>query len=265
MGELDGRVAIITGAAMGIGREYARRFHREGASVVAADIEGDLASAVAAEIVADGGAAIAVTVDVADEDATQACVARALAYFGRVDVVVNDAAICGSLDSGDRSFTYFKRVMEVNLYGPLLMTRAVLPSMREQGGGAIVNMASIAAYMYNTSAIRATLGIPDSDSLPAPHYPLSKAGIIALTKHLAGSLGRYGIRVNCLAPGGVETEGRAKVVNDAFTQMSIDSSALGTLCQPSDLADAAVFLASDRSSKITGQVLVVDGGRFMPG
>jgi 3-oxoacyl-[acyl-carrier protein] reductase len=269
MGRLDGKVAIITGAAQGIGAAYARRFAAEGAPVVLADMRGEKAAEVAASINGAGGTAMAVTVDVADEQSTRDCVKQTLDAHGRVDILVNNAGLYFDLDMADTTHPYLRKVMDVNLYGPILMTRAVLKPMRLQGGGVIINQASTAAYMYTTAAMAKMMNpgaVDDIDSeLPLSPYSISKAAVTQLTKFLAGGLGQYGIRVNCIAPGTTMTEATKTKLPENILGMLSMFTALGKTLEPEDLCGPAVFLASDDSAMVTGQTLVVDAGQFMLG
>lgn len=269
MGKLDGKVALITGAAQGIGAAYARRFAEEGATVVLADMRGEKAAEVAASITSSGGKATSVTVDVADEQSTRDCAKQTIDTCGRVDILLNNAGIFFDLDMSDTSHAYLRKVMDINLYGPILMTRAVLKQMRIQGGGVIINQASTAGYMYNTAAMEklANPGAVDSldRELPLSPYSISKAAVTQLTKFLAGSLGQYGIRVNCICPGTTMTEATKTKVPESMVGMLAMFNALGKVLEPEDLCGPAVFLASEDSRMMTGQTLVVDAGQFMLG
>lgn len=187
----DSKVAIVTGAAQGIGQAYAQALAREGASVVVADINADGAAAVAKQIVADGGTAIHVPVDVSDEDSAKAMVDRAVGAFGGIDYLVNNAAIYGGMKL-DLLLTvpldYYKKFMSVNHDGVLVCTRAVYKHMAKRGGGAIVNQSSTAAWLYSN------------------FYGLAKVGVNGLTQQLARELGGMKIRINAIAPGPIDTE-----------------------------------------------------------
>ncbi len=259
---LQERVAIITGAAQGIGRAYALRFAREGAHVVAADIRADAAAAVAEECARCGPAALAVPVDVADEASTVGLAERTMERFGRIDVLVNNAAIYYDLDREQNTLAYFNRVLSVNLTGAWLMSRAVERFMKRQRRGKIVHQASTAAYIGNTGLV----DTEDPDRhMPPFHYSVSKIGLVGLTKYMAGALGPWGINVNAIAPGVTMTEATKRIVPAGIAQMLVQLTALRRALEPEDLTGPAVFLASDDSNMMTGQVLVVDGGGVMLG
>jgi len=259
---LAGRIAIVTGAAQGIGRAYALRFAREGATVVVADIRDAQAQAVARECTALGPEAMAVHVDVADEASTRALAARVVERFARIDILVNNAALFYDLDRSQQSREYFDRVLAVNLTGTWLMSRAVEPVMKRQRKGKIINQSSTAAYLTNIAPVET-----DDPDRPMPpfHYSLAKVGVSGLTRLMAGALGPWGIRVNAIAPGVTMTEATRKVVPEAFVQHLVAQTALRRALEPEDLTGTAVFLASDDSDMMTGQVLVVDGGQVMLG
>jgi len=259
---LKDRVAIITGAAQGIGRAYAVRFAREGAHVVVADVRDEQAAAVAAECTATGPAALAVHTDVSDEASTTAAAEKTIERFGRIDVLVNNAAIYYDLDREQNTLTYFNRVLAVNLTGVWLMTRAVERYMKRQRRGKIIHQSSTAAYLGN-------VGLVDTDDpdrpMPPFHYSVAKKGIAGLTKYMAGALGPWGINVNAIAPGVTMTEATRRIVPEEIATALVTFSALRKPLQPEDLAGTAVFLASEDSDLMTGQVLVVDGGMVMLG
>ncbi len=200
---LRDRVAIITGAAQGIGRAYALRFAREGAHVVVADIRDEQARAVAAECAALGPVALGARVDVAEEASTRALAEAAIERFGRIDVLVNNAAIYYDLDRTENTLAYFNRVLSVNLTGAWLMSRAVERFMKRQRKGKIIHQSSTAAYLGN-------VGMVDTDDpekpMPPFHYSVAKIGVAGLTKYMAGALGPWGINVNAIAPGVTMTE-----------------------------------------------------------
>jgi len=259
---LSDRVAIVTGAAQGIGRAYALRFAREGAHVVVADLREEQARAVAAECAKLGPEALAARVDVADEASTQALAARTREKFGRVDVLVNNAAIYYDLDRTENTLAYFNRVLSVNLTGAWLMSRAVEPIMKRQRKGKIIHQSSTAAYLGNVGLVET-----DDPDKPMPpfHYSVAKVGIAGLTKYMAGALGPWGINVNAIAPGVTMTEATKKIVPEEMASALIMFSALRKPLQPDDLTGTAVFLASEDSDLMTGQTLVVDGGMIMLG
>ena len=254
---LKDRVAIVTGGAQGIGREYCLRFAREGASVVVADLRVDQAKAVEAEIAELGGQALAIETDVADEASVEAMARQTHERFGRIDALVNNAAIYYNLDLGNETVDYLRKVLDVNVIGILIASRAVFPYMKEQGGGSIINIASIAAYSLP--------GARPGDNFSANSYGLSKSGVVFLTKSMAKQGGGHGIRVNAIAPGVTMSEATKKVVPDAFVDALAGASAMRRSLEPPDLTGTAVFLASDDSALMTGQTLVVDAGVIMNG
>ncbi|MBI3743338.1 MAG: glucose 1-dehydrogenase [Chloroflexi bacterium] len=256
---LKGKTAIVTGGAQGIGREYSLRFAHEGARVVVADLRDEQARAVAAEIEAAGGQAIAVYADVSSEASAQAMAEAAHRRFGRIDVLMNNAAIYYDLDLKNQSLDYLRKVLDVNLLGALTCGRAVFPSMKAQGGGSIINIASTAAYPIRQSGFRPQANFPNYA------YGLSKSGVVYLTKSMARTGGPYNIRVNAIAPGATMTEATKRVMPPKAEAAVRQEKALGLSLQPGDLAGTAVFLASDESAMMTGQTLVVDAGGVMIG
>jgi 3-oxoacyl-[acyl-carrier protein] reductase len=256
------KVAVVTGAAQGIGKAYALRFAREGAHVVVADLRVEAAREVADECTAIGPEALALRLDVADEASTLDVAGRTMERFGRVDVLVNNAAIYYDLDRTENTLAYFNRVLSVNLTGAWLMSRAVERHMKRQRRGKIIHQSSTAAYLGN-------VGMVDTEDpdLPMPpfHYSVAKIGVAGLTKYMAGALGPWGINVNAIAPGVTMTEATKKIVPDGILQSLVMFSALRKALAPEDLTGAAVFLASDDSNMMTGQTLVVDGGMVMLG
>ena len=248
-GSLAGKVVVVTGAARGLGREYARHLARQGALVTAADIR-DVDETVA-EITADGGRALAVTVDVGDETSTAAMAAATVDAFGRIDGLVNNAALYGGLSGGrfdQLPESDWQKVMDINVAGVWRCCKAVVGPMRESGRGSIVNIASLAAVY----------GLPF-----ALHYATSKAAVIGMTRALARELGRDWIRVNAVAPSAVMTEGTAEFFGDKLDKAK-DVIAAGQSLQRNletgDLSGTIAYLLSDASEFVTGQTLMVDGG-----
>jgi 3-oxoacyl-[acyl-carrier protein] reductase len=259
---LENRVAIITGAAQGIGKAYALRFAREGAHVVVADLRSDAAESVAAECSSIGPRALAVAVDVSSEASAVACADRVAAELGRIDVLVNNAALYFDLDRTQNTLEYFNKVLAVNLTGVWIMSRAVERHMKRRRKGKIIHQSSTAAYLANVGPVDTSN--PDA-SMPSFNYSVAKVGVSGLTKFMAGALGPWGINVNAIAPGPTLSEATKRVVPEQIMQMLVQQSALRKALQPEDLAGTAVFLASDDSDLMTGQVLVVDGGMVMLG
>src|SRR3954469_18256095 len=255
---LEGRVAVVTGGARGIGRAYAERFLREGASVQIADVD-DAHGTETVDELRELGAVGYAHCDVSDVDSVDACVAATTERFGRIDILVNNAALYGDWDMGDQSYEYLRRVFDVNLHGVWLMTRAVAPHMVRQQYGRVVNQASAAAYNYGGN-----LAATEFTGLNAFNYQQTKRGVIGLTKFSAGQLGRYGITVNCLAPGVIDTPATRGVVPiEAIEQLAKLQAVPGVL-HAEDLTGAAVYFASEEARFVTGQVLVIDGGKYMP-
>ena len=259
---LKDKVAIVTGGGQGIGRAYALRFAREGAKVVIAEVNEANGKKVADEVKASGGEALSVRTDVSDEASCKEMARAAHERFGSIDVLVNNAAIFYGLDREDQSLAYFNRILSVNLTGVWLATRAVEPFMKRQGKGKIINQSSTAAYMGNVGLVDTS--DPDRPSPPF-HYSVAKMGVSGLTKYFAGALGAWGINVNAICPGVTMTEATKTVVPEEMLGMIVMMTALKKALQPEDLTGTAVFLASQDSDMMTGQVLVVDAGMIMLG
>jgi 3-oxoacyl-[acyl-carrier protein] reductase len=249
---LTGRVAIITGAGQGIGRAFAKAFAAEGAIPIIAERYRERGEAVAAEITAAGGQARAVTTDVADPDSVAAMANTVEAEFGRVDILINNAAIFSTLEM--RPFDQipleeWEAVLRVNVTGAFLCARAVVAAMRRAGWGRIINMASGAV----------TLGRPNY-----LHYIASKAALDGMTRSLARELGPHGITVNAILPGATFTEIERKSVTPEQKERIIAMQCIPRPEGPQDLVGTALFLASDAASFLTGQALTVDGGATHP-
>jgi 3-oxoacyl-[acyl-carrier protein] reductase len=191
---LKDKVAIITGAGQGIGKAYARRFLDEGAKVVIAEINDERGAGALADL-SDLGDVTLVRTDISDEQSAKDCAEAARQQFGRIDILINNAALYYDIDNANNSFEYLQKVFKVNLHGAWLMARAVAPHMVAAGGGRIINQSSGAAYMYQ---------IPPQDhfsEVSAFSYSQTKWGVVGLTKFLAAQLGQFNITVNCIAPG----------------------------------------------------------------
>jgi NAD(P)-dependent dehydrogenase (short-subunit alcohol dehydrogenase family) len=241
-GLLTGDVAIVTGAGRNIGQAIAERFAAEGASVVVADIDGDRAEETAATIRDDDGDAVAVQADVSSEADAEAMVQATEEAFGGVDVLVNNAAITERTPFYDLTVEEFERTLRVNLLGTFVCTRAAARSMRETGGGRVVNFASTSAHVARPNAAA---------------YAASKKGVLSFTKTAANALADDDIRVNVISP----TRTGSRVGNEEFRTGEADPDILvGRWGEPSDQANAALFLASSMSSFVNGTELVVDGG-----
>ncbi len=253
--KLKDKVAIITGAGQGIGEAYARRFAQEGAKVVVADINAEKGRAVAAAI---GGDAVFERVDVSSEEDTKRIAKAVVDRFGRIDVLLNNAAIFYGIENFNSTFEYLRKIFDVNYFGTWLMCRAVFPYMEKQNSGVVINQSSSAAYMHPN--------MPMPDGLPSFHYSVTKAAINAMTHFMAGCVGICGIRVNAIAPGPTLTEATLQGVPRDILDMIINMMmAIKKPLDPDDLTGTAVWLASDDAKMVTGQVIAVDGGMVMLG
>jgi len=249
---LSGRVAVITGAGQGIGRAFAKAFAAEGAIPIIAERNQDRGETVAAEIAAAGGRARAIPTDVADPKSIAAMAKAVEAEFGRIDILINNAAIFSTLEM--RPFDQipleeWEAVLRVNVTGAFLCARAVVASMRRGHWGRIINMASGAV----------TLGRPNY-----LHYIASKAALDGMTRSLARELGPHGITVNAILPGATFTEIERKTVTPEQKERIIAMQCIPRPEGPDDLIGTALFLASDAASFLTGQALTVDGGATHP-
>lgn len=247
MNRLTGKVALITGAASGLGAVAARIFASEGARIVIADT-GD-GFEVVADIVAAGGEAVCVRTDVTSESDMVAAVACAVDTFGSLDVMYNNAGVMLSTDDNpvDTPLSTWDTTMEINVKGVMLGCRAAIPVMQKQGSGSIVNVASFVAHM--------------GAATPQVAYTASKGAVLAMTREIAVIYARQGIRANALCPGPVMTPLLAKfLADDAQRQRRLVHIPMGRFGEAEEIAKAALFLASDDSSWMTGQSLIVDGG-----
>ncbi len=254
---LADKVAIVTGGGKGIGRVYVQGLVSEGAAVIAADIDEAAAQQVETALTAAGHQVLGLRVDVADEASVQHLVQRARERFGGVDVLVNNAGLFTALPMHpnpwqDISVDEWDQVMAVNLKGVFLCSRNIIPVMKEQGGGSIINIASNVVMDGGRNRL---------------HYVASKAGVVGLTRGLARMVGEYNIRVNAIAPGGTNSDtllaARAASGQDAEAadRMWATVRSLKRAEVPEDLVGTVVFLASNDSAFITGQTIVVDGGQ----
>jgi 3-oxoacyl-[acyl-carrier protein] reductase len=257
MGRLEDRVAVITGAGQGIGLAYAKRFLEEGAKVVVAEINEERAAKAMTEL--DGRSrALFVRTDISDEQSTLECATTTKDHFGRLDILINNAALYYDIDNERNDYEYLQRVFSVNLHGAWIMARACAPAMVEQQWGRIINQSSGAAYLYNM--------VPPGEfrEVSAFTYSQTKWGVIGLTKFLAAQLGQYSVTVNCIAPGVTMTEATRKIVPESIIDLLPAMSAMKRKLEPEDITGTAVFFASDDAALVTGQVLCVDGGSVMP-
>jgi NAD(P)-dependent dehydrogenase (short-subunit alcohol dehydrogenase family) len=255
--KLQGKVAMITGASQGIGREYALRFAREGAAVVIADIREEAAHQVEKEISAAGGKALALRADVTDQEQMNQVAKEGAERFGPVDVLLNNAATYYDYETTNQSLEYGRKVMDINVFGIVIAARSVFPFMKANRRGSIINIASVAAWPQNTPYLA------DLETVPIEFYSLSKSAVTFLTRWMAQSLGQYNIRVNGIAPGVVMTEATLKLMPEDMIAYFRNQTALRRDLQPTDLTGTAVYLASDDSALMSGQTLVVDAGRIM--
>ena len=252
---LKDKVAIVTGAGQGIGRAIALRLAQEGADIVIADVNAQTAPDVAGEVRSTGRAALSLQTDVSKAKDRRALVEAVLSEFGRVDILVNNAGIIRITAPLEITEEEWDLVQAVNVKGTFFTCQAVLPHMVQRRAGRIVNLASIAAKAGSTAFI---------------HYNASKAAVVALTRNLAVAFGKYGININCVCPGIVDTEMWAKVDREVgpvlgvrpgeFTQNRVNAIALGRIETPEDVGDAVVFLCSDDARYVTGQAINVEGG-----
>jgi NAD(P)-dependent dehydrogenase (short-subunit alcohol dehydrogenase family) len=244
---LEGKVALISGGARGMGASEARLFVREGARVVMGDILDAEGQAVAAEISARGGEALYVRLDVTDEADWERAVSRTVDRFGKLDILVNNAGVGGGSRIEDTTVKEWDHVMDVNAKGVFLGTRAVIPVMRRGGGGSIVNISS-------------QLGLVGTD-ISSPQYQASKGAVRLLTKTTAMQYARDRIRANSVHPGPIVTAMTEKRRNDPeHYRLMLSRIPLGRFGEPDEVAHGVLYLASDESTFVTGSELVIDGG-----
>jgi 3-oxoacyl-[acyl-carrier protein] reductase len=251
---LENKVAIITGSARGMGRVFARRFAKEGAKLTVCDVLDCVP--VAEEIEALGGEVLALKIDVTSDKDTAAMAQKTVDRFGRIDILVNNAAVIGTIETKDFVKPVeeivsadWDRILAVNVKGVFLSSKAVIPYMKKQGGGKIVNMASTVAFT----------GLPHFI-----HYSTSKGAVVTMTRGLATELGEFNINVNAVAPGLIMTEAMQNAYPPGFYQELVATKQLiHKNIEPEDIAAAVLFLASDEADKITGHILTVSAGEYL--
>ena len=241
---LDGRVAVVTGGTRGIGRSIAEGFVAAGAKVAVASRKADSCKEAERALVAAGGEAIGVPTHMGDLDAIRNLVDRTVERFGRLDIVVNNAATALREDIGKFTPEAYTKSMDVNLRGPVFLVEAAIPHLEQSPSAAIINVISAGAFLF--AAFTAT-------------YSAAKAGLLAFTRAWAAELAPKGIRVNALAPGSIETDMMRKNPPEAQKRMA-KASLMARMASPDEMIGPAVFLASDAASFVTGQVLIADGG-----
>jgi NAD(P)-dependent dehydrogenase (short-subunit alcohol dehydrogenase family) len=250
--DFTGKVVLITGASRGIGEALAKGFCELGGQVVLTSRKQESLDKVAGEIQSKGGKAWAIACHVGKDEDRKKLVAQVLEKFGKVDVLVNNAATNPLFGSAmDATEEAWDKIFEVNLKGPFLLTKLVAGKMAEKGGGAVINVASVAG-------IKPMMGLGV--------YSISKAGLLMMTKVLATELGEKGIRVNAVAPGVIKTKfSEALWKNDFIRKVVEQSSPLGRLGETEDVIGAVIFLASDAARYITGETIVINGGTGLKG
>ncbi len=247
-GKFDGKTVIVTGGGSGIGAATAQRFAREGASVVVADISGRRSEAVAAEIEKNRGHAIHFKMDAADPEAVRATIDLAVRKFGQLDVMFNNAGFAELAPLEEISLESWNRVLSVTLTSVFLGMKFCIPLMRQRGGGAIINTASV-------SGLGGDIGMSS--------YNAAKAGVINLTRSAALENAKHNIRINCVCPGAINT--RAVMMlgannEDAFRSLHGQAHPVGRIGEPDEIASVVLFLASDDASFVTGAAIAADGG-----
>ena len=241
------RVAIITGGASGLGKVTAQGFAREGGTVIILDIAGEKARSTVEKITSQGGKAVAIKADATKGQEVKSAVAKIAEEQGRIDILINNLGWSESIPFLESDEALWRKVLNLNLISTLNCCHAVLPYMVKQQYGRIVNIASIAGRQPRTMAVA---------------YGAAKAGVISVTKSLAVAMAPYNIRVNCVAPGPMDTD-LIRQLRPEHTEAILKQVTLGRWGQPEEVATAVLFLASDEASYIVGQTLTVDGGNEM--
>jgi NAD(P)-dependent dehydrogenase (short-subunit alcohol dehydrogenase family) len=247
--QLQDRVAIVTGAARGLGAATAQELGRQGAKVVICDIESGLTEQVAQGICKDGGTAVALGVDVSKLTELDGLVKTALDHFGRLDILVNNAAICPRIPLDDITETSFDQIVNINLKSVFFLSRAAGNAMKERKWGRIVNVSSVGGRTGGMYA--------------ATVYSATKAGVMSMTKAFARHFAPHGINVNCVAPGSVDTRLMANLSPESL-RATIEGVPLKRLADPIEVARVIAFLASEGASYMTGAIVDVNGGALMP-
>ena len=242
---LEGKVALVTGGGRGLGEAICRTLAREGAHIAVGDINLADATRVSDAINQMGGKAVAIKADVSSEKEVKAMVAKTIEAFGTIDMLINNAGICYQGSVAEMSEETWDKVLDVNLKGPFLCSREVMPTFKQKRSGKIVNLGSLAGQVGGL--------------VVGANYSVSKAGVICFTKSLAKELAPFGVNVNCIAPGVIDTE----MTQPFPREEMVKSIPLGKLGEPQDIADAVLFLVSQESKYITGQTISVNGGSFM--
>ncbi len=242
--DLTGRTAIITGGTRGIGRAVAEGFAVAGANVVVSSRKADACAETQAHLEATGAAALGIPANMGDVDTAELLVDGAIERFGRIDIVVNNAANALAMPIGQQTEGGWQKSFEVNLRGPVLLSQASAPHLAVNGHGAIINVISVGAFQFAAGVSM---------------YAAMKAALLSVTRSFASDLAPQGVRVNALAPGPVNTDMVRNLGEDAVESMG-KGTLLGRTAEPDEMVGPALYLASDASSFMTGQVLVVDGG-----
>lgn len=242
---LEGKVALVTGGGRGLGEAICRTLAREGAHIAVGDINLADATRVSSAINQMGRKAVAIKADVSSEKEVKAMVARTIEAFGTIDMLINNAGISYQGSVAEMSEETWDKVLDVNLKGPFLCSREVMPTFKQKRSGKIVNLGSLAGQVGGL--------------VVGANYAASKAGVICFTKSLAKELAPFGVNVNCIAPGVIDTE----MTQPFPREEMVKSIPFGKLGAPQDVADAVLFLVSQESKYITGQTISVNGGIFM--
>jgi len=248
---LKGKVAVVTGAGQGLGAAYAKKLAEEGAKVVIAELNDDKGKAVAKDITEKGYEALALMTDVSKEESTRALAGFVMEKYGHIDVLINNAAIISTITlkpTEEITVDEWDRLMEVNLRGVFLCSKAVIPHMKAQKEGKIINISSSTVFRGKPHYI---------------HYVTSKAGIIGFTRALAKELGEFNIRVNCVAPGYMKTEIPRGTTSPEREKAILNSQCVKRFGVPQDLLGVILFLASEESDFMSGQTLSMDGGDIL--